>query len=126
MTGLKDQTAFEIFNQLEQKVDRIEAEAEAGVELAEEYSGDRLAQRFKELEGATGVDDDLVAMKRKMGLAPPPPEPAPPQQVRVSPPSAPPPAVANRSQEDLDRDELTQALAEIEAEQARDRERMKR
>ncbi|RYE75603.1 MAG: PspA/IM30 family protein, partial [Myxococcales bacterium] len=61
MHGLKDSSAFDQFERLKQKVDRIEAEAEAGVELAEEYSGDQLAQKFKDLEQSGVVDDDLMA-----------------------------------------------------------------
>ena len=119
MSGLKDQSAFETFGRMEERIDRMEAEAEAGAELAEEYTGDRLAQRFKDLERTGGADEDLLALKRKMGLEPPAPEPAPPQQVRVAP-------AAPRTEEQADRDELAAALAEIEAEQAKERERMKR
>ena len=121
MSGLKDQSAFETFARLEQKIDRMEAEADAGAELAEEFTGDRLAAKFKELERTGGVEDDLAALKRKMGLAPAEPEPAPAPQVRVQAPSAKP-----KTAEEQDRDELAAALAEIEAEEARERERLKR
>ena len=47
--GLKNASAFEAFDQMASKVEQIEAEAEARTELAEEYSGDVLAQRFGEL-----------------------------------------------------------------------------
>src|SRR6266568_4820912 len=39
MSGLKDQSAFETFDRMAQKIDQLEAEAEAGEELAEEYTG---------------------------------------------------------------------------------------
>ncbi len=122
--GLKDNSAFEQFERLKTKVERIEAEAEASSELAEEYTGDRLAHKFKELEQAHIVDDDLLALKQKMGVAPPTPEPAPPPQVRVKAPAAPdaPPP----STEELERDELARALEEIQAEEMRERERLKR
>jgi phage shock protein A len=71
MSGLRDQSAFETFDRMAAKVDQMEAEAEAGAELAEEYSGDSLAHKFKELEGSHGADEDLTALKRKMGLLPP-------------------------------------------------------
>src|SRR6185436_15290355 len=48
--GLKSASAFEAFDEMAQRVERIEAEAEAGAELADEYSGDVLAQRFQKLE----------------------------------------------------------------------------
>jgi phage shock protein A len=132
MNGLKDQSAFETFSRLEQKIDRIEAEAEAGAELADDYSGDSLAHKFKKLEISSGADDELAALKEKMGLvAPAPPAPT---QVRVEPvATTPEPArVAEdvpRPQHALDQseqDELAAALAEIEAEEERERQRMKR
>jgi phage shock protein A len=117
MSGLKDQSAFETFQRLETKIDRMEAEAEAGAELAEEYTGDKLANRFRDLERTGAVDDDLMALKRKMGLAPAEAPTPPPAQVRVS---------AERTVEDADRDELARALAEIEAAETKERERLKR
>ncbi len=126
MHGLKDNSAFDQFERLKQKVDRIEAEAEAGVELAEEYTGDQLAQKFKDLEQSGIVDDDLLALKQKMGVAPPAPvEPAAPQQVRVKP-TANPITPAPSALEEQDRDELARALEEIQAEEQRERERLKR
>src|SRR6186713_1448359 len=70
MTGLKNASAFETFDRMAQKIDQVEAEAEAQTELAEEYTGDVLAHQFTKLENQAGADDDLVALKRKMGLAP--------------------------------------------------------
>src|SRR5277367_5013141 len=86
MSGLRDQSAFETFDRMSQKVDQIEAEAEAGAEIAEEYTGDVLASRFQQLEKAHSGDDDLVALKRKMGMLPPEEAtqaPAQPVQARV-------------------------------------------
>ena len=123
MSGLKDQSAFETFGRLEQKIDRMEAEAEAGAEIAEEYTGDKLTQKFKDLERTGGVDDELMALKRKMGVAPAEAPAAPPPQVRVQ---APPQAAPGGKAEQSDRDELAAALAEIEAEESRERERLKR
>jgi phage shock protein A len=110
MSGLRDQSAFETFDRMAAKVDQMEAEAEAGAELAEEYSGDSLAHKFKELEGNHGTDEDLTALKRKMGLLPPEEAarssaPATPVQARVE-------AVGNKSEEA----ELAAALEELEAE----------
>lgn len=123
MHGLKDNSAFDQFERLKQKVDRMEAEAEANVELTEENTGDRLAQQFRDLEQAHVVDDDLLALKQKMGVAPPTPEPAPPQPVRVKAPVTPAPAP---STEDLEREEFARALEELQAEEQRERERIKR
>jgi phage shock protein A len=112
--GLKSASAFEAFDEMAQRVERMEAEAEAGAELAEEYSGDVLAQRFQKLEVTTGADQDLLELKRKMGLAPPAPEPAP---VRVqSAPAGGPSSGGDQAEQD----ELAQALAELEAEERRE------
>jgi phage shock protein A len=108
--GLKNASAFEAFDQMAQKVDQMEAQAEAQSELAEEYSGDALAQRFGELESTHRADEDLVALKRKMGVLPPEPAPAP---VRVE-------EAGNSSSLDAAEEaELTQALAELEIEEQR-------
>lgn len=112
MTGLKNASAFEAFDQMASKVERMEAEAEAQSELSQEYSGDVLAQRFGELEGTVGADEDLVALKRKMGLLPPEPEPAP---VRVETRGAEASAPLDAAEEE----ELARALAELEAEEQR-------
>jgi len=70
MSGLSDTSAFETFDRMAQKIDQIEAEAEAGSELAEEYSGDVLKQKFQTLEQTSGSDEDLEQLKRKMGMLP--------------------------------------------------------
>jgi len=109
MTGLRDQSAFETFDRMAQKVDQIEAEADAQTDLAKEMSGDSLAAQFDNLERKQGGEDDLVALKRKMGMLPPEeaPQAAPPVQTRVEAPTA---ATAG------DQEELAAALAELESE----------
>jgi phage shock protein A len=111
MSGLRDQSAFETFDRMAQKVDQIEAEAEAQGELADEYSGDSLGTQFRQLETKHGADEDLVALKRKMGMLPPEDATAAarPIQARVE---APPPT-AERSEQD----ELAAALEELDVEQ---------
>src|SRR6185312_7224652 len=53
-----------------EKVEQAEAEAEAGVELAGEMTGDTLQSRFKQLENTGGADMALQELKAKMGLGP--------------------------------------------------------
>lgn len=103
LSGLKNASAFEAFDRMEEKVDQIESRAEAQTELAEEYSGDALAQQFGQLE-ATGDDDALLALKRKMGVAPAAPE-------------LPPRSLEEGSLNAAEREELASALAELEADQ---------
>lgn len=121
MSGLQNASAFETFDRMAQKIERIEAEAEAGAELAEEYTGDVLAHKFQQMEATVGANEDLLALKRKMGLLPAEPAPEPAArapQVRVE--ETTPLGTAEES------DELAAALAELEAEEERERQRMKR
>ncbi|MBO6935681.1 MAG: PspA/IM30 family protein [Deltaproteobacteria bacterium] len=80
MSGLSDTSAFDTFDRMASKIDQMEAEAEAGAELAEEYSGDVLASKFSQLEATAGADEDLEALKKKMGLVE---EEAPAVEARV-------------------------------------------
>jgi phage shock protein A len=113
MSGLKDQSAFETFDRMAQKIDQIEAEAEAGAELAEEYTGDVLASRFQQLEKTHGADEDLTALKRKMGMLPPEEAKpvAAPVQARVEA------GAGAGAASQAEQDELAAALEEMEAEQ---------
>ena len=54
MRGLSDNSAFDTFERMSQKVDQIEAESEASAELGGELAGDTLQQKFKKLEAAPG------------------------------------------------------------------------
>jgi phage shock protein A len=121
MHGLRDQSAFETFERMGQKIDQLEAEAEAQGELAEEYSGDVLASQFSKLERTHNADEDLMALKRKMGLAPPEEAKAPaaPVQARVEAPAEKAGPVGARNEND----ELAAALEELEAEQQAEEKR---
>jgi phage shock protein A len=70
MQGLGDTSAFDTFDRMSERIQLMEAEAEAGAELAGELSGDTLESKFLQLEhGAGGSDDEaLAALKTKMGL----------------------------------------------------------
>jgi phage shock protein A len=87
MRGLSDTSAFDSFDRMAQRVDQIEAEAEAATELGGELTGDTLQQKFKALEGTgAGADHALAELKAKMGLGPAPEARAalPPQNRRVA------------------------------------------
>lgn len=115
MSGLRDQSAFETFDRMAQKIDQLEAEAEAQGEIAEELTGDKLASQFKDLELTHSADGDLVALKRKMGMLPPEEVvAAPPVQARVEAPA--PPAQSEQ-------DEVAAALEELDAEQQQEEKR---
>ncbi len=115
--GLKRASAFEAFDDMADRVERMEAEAEAGAELSEEYSGDVLAQKFGKLEMTAGADEDLLALKRKMGLAPPEPAPKPARVDAGATPRADAASAAHAANEEAEQDELARALADLEAEE---------
>jgi phage shock protein A len=121
MSGLNNVSAFETFDRMATKIDQMEAEAEAAGEIQEEYTGDILASKFQSLERGASADEDLAALKRKMGMLPPEEAPAvraaTPQ--RVEAPAAPAPAAKQRSEQD----ELAAALEELEAEQVQEEKR---
>jgi len=114
MSGLRNASAFEAFDRMQGKIERMEAEAEASAELQEEYSGDVLAHRFAELEATAGAEGDLEALKRRMGLLPPEPPRAEPAPVRVEAAAA---GAGEEALSEAEREERARALAELEAEQ---------
>ena len=65
MSGMKENSAFESFDRMEQKVADAEARADATAEMTE-MSQDPLEKEFADL-GKGNVDDDLAALKAKMG-----------------------------------------------------------
>jgi phage shock protein A len=72
MRGLSDTGAFDTFDRMSQRVDQIEAEAEASTDLAGELAGDTLQAKFKALETGPGSDRALAELKARMGLGPMP------------------------------------------------------
>ena len=71
MSSLSEKSAFEAFARMEEKIETNERRLKASVEIDEEFSGDQLQNQFKRLEktaGAVGVDQQLLALKQKMGL----------------------------------------------------------
>ncbi len=70
MAGLNDTSAFDTFDRMSNKIDQIEAEAEADAEIAGELTGDNLDSRFKKLESGAGAEQSLLELKAKMGLLP--------------------------------------------------------
>jgi phage shock protein A len=69
MSGLNDTSAFDTFDRMSEKIEQMEAEAEASAELAEGFSGDQLASKFEDLEADAGADEALNALKAKMGVS---------------------------------------------------------
>jgi phage shock protein A len=69
MQGLGDSSAFDTFERMADRIQLMEAEAEAGAELAGELSGDTLESKFLQLEqSGSNEDDALSQLKAKMGM----------------------------------------------------------
>jgi phage shock protein A len=66
MTGLSDTSAFENFDRMATRVEQLEAQASAAVEVSQELSGDPLEQRFRALESGSDVDQELAALKARV------------------------------------------------------------
>jgi phage shock protein A len=75
MSSLSEKSAFEAFARMEERIETNERQIRASAEIDEEFSGDTLQRDFKQLEkgaGAVSVDNQLLALKQKMGLLPAP------------------------------------------------------
>ncbi|MCK6510251.1 PspA/IM30 family protein [Myxococcota bacterium] len=71
VTGLSDQSAFETFDRMAEKIDVLEAQVEANHELSMEIQSQDLDARFRKLESQhPDVDDALAALKAKMAASP--------------------------------------------------------
>jgi phage shock protein A len=74
MSSLSEKSAFEAFARMEERIEQNERQLKASVEIDEEFSGDTLANQFKQLErgaASTSVDMRLIELKQKMGMLPP-------------------------------------------------------
>jgi phage shock protein A len=75
MSSLSEKSAFEAFARMEERIETNERQLKAAAEIEEEFTGDVLQRDFKVLEkGAVSVsvDNQLLALKQKMGLLPSP------------------------------------------------------
>lgn len=68
LAGMNDSQAFATFDRMAEKVETLEAEAQASEELAVDYSaGDSLEKEISNLKPAVSNNDALAALKAKMG-----------------------------------------------------------
>lgn len=73
MSSLSEQSAFEAFSRMEERIDQNERMIRASSEIDEEMSGDSLKRDFKQLEksvASSSVDARLLELKQKMGVLP--------------------------------------------------------
>jgi phage shock protein A len=70
MSGMSDKSAFESFERMTEKIEAHERKALAAAEIQEEFSGDNLTRQFEALEYKGSSDQQLLALKQRMGLLP--------------------------------------------------------
>ena len=83
MSSISEKSAFEAFARMEAKIETNVRQIQASAEIDEEFSGDKLAGDFKRLEktaGAASADQQLMALKEKMGVRPEEIQKLPPHQ----------------------------------------------
>jgi phage shock protein A len=70
MAGMSDTSAFDTFDRMAQKIEQMEAEAQATAELTTTSQEASLEEKFRKLEQEQGpnVEDALASLKAKMGL----------------------------------------------------------
>ena len=76
---MSDESAFESFKRMEERIEDMERQALAASELAGELEGDTLQQQFQALEYQGSADNQLLELKKKMGMLPAGEADAPPQ-----------------------------------------------
>jgi phage shock protein A len=67
MSSMSDKSALESFERMAEKIEDRERKALAAAELTEDLSGDTLNRQFESLEYKGSVDQQLAALKEKMG-----------------------------------------------------------
>lgn len=121
MQGLGDTSAFDTFDRMADRIALMEAEAEAGQELAGELSGATLEAKFLSLEAAGGGEEDALSdLKAKMGLLEAPKASAAPQLQAGAAGSAPVAAHAGETGSSLTAEDMKELedldLSELEKE----------
>ncbi|MBK6494087.1 MAG: PspA/IM30 family protein [Gemmatimonadetes bacterium] len=79
LSGMGDKSAFESFERMQEKIENNERKALAAAELQEEFTGDKLAKEFEQLEYHGSSDQQLLELKAKMGMLSAPKAEAPKQ-----------------------------------------------
>ncbi len=66
--GMADTSAFEAFEQMSRRMDQLEAENEAMLEIEDTGKGDSLEQQFAQLESGGDTDRLLEDLKKKIAI----------------------------------------------------------
>jgi len=70
MSSIGDKSVFETFERMAEQIEHEERKLIAAAEVNEDLSGDRLVKQFQSLEVKADADQQLLNLKRKMGLLP--------------------------------------------------------
>lgn len=70
MAGLSDQSAFEAFDRMAERIEDAERRAVAAVEVTEALAGETLEREFQKLQAVGDVEQRLLALKQQMGVLP--------------------------------------------------------
>jgi phage shock protein A len=70
MSSIGDKGAFEAFERMAEQIEHEERKLIAAAEVHEDLSGDALLKQFQGLAGGADTDQQLLALKRKVGLLP--------------------------------------------------------
>jgi phage shock protein A len=70
MSSIGDKSAFETFDRMAEQIEHEERKLLAAAELNEDLTGDRLVKQFQSIEVKADADQQLLELKRKMGLLP--------------------------------------------------------
>ena len=68
MSSMSDKSAFETFERMAEQIEHEERKLIAAAEVNEDLSGDSLVKQFQSLEHRYDADQQLAALKQKMGL----------------------------------------------------------
>lgn len=68
MSSMSDQSAFETFERMAEQIEHEERRLIAAAEVNEDLSGDSLVKQFQGLEKGQTADQQLLALKQKMGF----------------------------------------------------------
>src|SRR5438105_1873022 len=70
MSSIGDKSVFETFERMTEQIEHEERKLIAAAEVNEDLSGDTLVKQFQNLEVKADADQQLLDLKRKLGLLP--------------------------------------------------------
>src|SRR5690348_5887965 len=68
MSSIGDKSVFETFERMTEQIEHEERKLIAAAEVNEDLTGDRLVKQFQALEVKADADQQLLDLKRKLGL----------------------------------------------------------